>query len=111
MGADAEDQKPDVRASPSPPPEQITLFIRGQNNSEIKFRVKPTTNFKKVSTAWCKNQGVDPTTVRFVDDGGVRLQLDKTIEELNLEPENDPEEGWIVYVDAFLQQVGGGSCW
>jgi len=49
--------------------------------------------------------------VRFVDDGGVRLQLDKTIEELNLESENDPEEGWIVYVDAFLQQVGGGSCW
>ncbi len=35
-----------------------------------------------MSTAWCKNQGVDPATVRFVDDGGVRLQLDKTIEEV-----------------------------
>jgi len=39
----------------------------------------------------------------------VRLQLDKTIQELGLEPEEDAEEGWIVYVDAFLQQLGGGG--
>jgi len=44
---DAEDRKSDLaKVSPSPPPEQITLFIRGQNNSELKFKVKPSTNFR-----------------------------------------------------------------
>lgn len=49
----------------------------------MAFKVKPHTSFKRVAGAWSKNQGVDMTAVRFMDDAGERIVLDRTIAEVS----------------------------
>jgi hypothetical protein len=47
------------------------------------FKVKGSTPFKKVATIWCKRAGKDIDTVRFHSNEGVRVILDKLIEEVS----------------------------
>lgn len=96
---------------------RVNVLVRAQTGDELKFRVKGTTEFRKVANAWCTNRGVSLGTVRFHSEEGTRLELDKTIDELGLdeddiqggEDDDDEDCGPQIYVNAFMEQVGGGA--
>ncbi|KAK4972562.1 SUMO protein smt3 [Elasticomyces elasticus] len=39
------------------------------NNNEVFFKIKRTTNLKKLMDAFCERQGKSPQSVRFLFDG------------------------------------------
>jgi small ubiquitin-related modifier len=39
------------------------------NNNEVFFKIKRTTQLKKLMDAFCERQGKQPSTVRFLFDG------------------------------------------
>ncbi|KAI5798883.1 hypothetical protein EDC01DRAFT_778478 [Geopyxis carbonaria] len=106
-----DETKPDIKpaAGDGGEVEVITIVVRSQNTSELAFNAKMTMPFSKVANAWCKNQGMDPKTVRFCSEEGERLPLSKSIGELDLDidldEENDSQRK--VYINAFMEQIGG----
>jgi hypothetical protein len=80
--------------------EHISIKVTDQSRQEIVFKVKRTTQFKKVMNAYCQRQGLDMKAVRFLFDGD-RLQEDETpaLKEM--------EDGDVIEV--FLEQLGGAT--
>ncbi|KAB2636571.1 small ubiquitin-related modifier 1-like [Pyrus ussuriensis x Pyrus communis] len=76
----------------------INLKVKGQDGNEVFFRIKHTTQLKKLMTAYCDRQSVDLNSVAFLFDGR-RLRPEQTPEELEME---DGDE-----IDAMLHQTGG----
>ncbi|KAF8246868.1 hypothetical protein K440DRAFT_317911 [Wilcoxina mikolae CBS 423.85] len=77
------DRKPVI-----PPPSssssdaKINVLVRAQTGGELIFKVKLSTQFSKVASAFCKARGVDVKTVRFLSDRGQRLMGESTIEQV-----------------------------
>jgi len=91
----------DSAAAPSdskPSGEHLSLKVKSQDGNEVYFKVKKTTAFSKVMTAYCKKVGQDPEQVRFLFDG-VRVRPDQTPADLEMEDEDE--------IDAMVQQTGG----
>lgn len=70
-------------------------------NSEVYFKIKKVTNLKRLMDAFCKRQGRQSSSLKFLYDGH-RLEGDETPESL------DMEEGDVI--EAHREQVGG-SCY
>ncbi|KAL7274702.1 hypothetical protein RUND412_002374 [Rhizina undulata] len=102
-----EEGKTDVKSKAETLGPQVTLLVKSQNNNELAFKVKPTTVFSKIVNAYCKNQGIEPRAVRFHDEDGMRIDVNKTIQDLELEPDTDEDGLPRIFVNAFLEQVGG----
>jgi len=78
--------------------EHISLKVVSQDGSEVFFKIKRHTHLRKLMEAYCRRQGVDMNSIRFLHDGN-RISPDKTPKELEME-DND-------IIDAVLQQTGG----
>lgn len=72
------------------------IFI--QDGEEVFFKIKSTTQLKKLMDAYCQRQGLASNNVRFLFDGE-RLHETQTPKELNME--NGDE------IDVLVEQVGG----
>jgi len=84
------------------------VWVSTQNDEQVLFKVKGNAPFRKVATFWCKRAGKDIDTVRFLSNEGVRVGLDKPIEELqDDENPNDRDGNPAVFVTAFMMQIGG----
>eukprot|EP00889_Picochlorum_renovo_P000204 jgi/Picre1/27234/NNA_000203.t1 len=81
--------------------QEWTSPVRDQQNGEVVFKVKRSTRFKRVLDAFCNKKSWDSAQVRFAYEGQ-RVQEDMTPDDLGME-NND-------CIDAFLEQIGGGSC-
>uniref|UniRef100_A0A8D2AEN0 Ubiquitin-like domain-containing protein n=1 Tax=Sciurus vulgaris TaxID=55149 RepID=A0A8D2AEN0_SCIVU len=46
--------------------EHIKLKVSGQDSSEIRFKVKMTTNPKKLKESYCRRQGLPMNSLRFL---------------------------------------------
>ena len=46
--------------------QQLNLKIRGGDGEEVVFKVKKTTAFSKIFTAYCQRKGVQIQACRFV---------------------------------------------
>ncbi|KAG7534302.1 Ubiquitin domain [Arabidopsis thaliana x Arabidopsis arenosa] len=88
-----EDKKPDQGA-------HINLKVKGQDGNEVFFRIKRSTQLKKLMNAYCDRQSVDFNSIAFLFDGR-RLRAEQTPDELEME---DGDE-----IDAMLHQTGGGA--
>ncbi|KAJ8648856.1 hypothetical protein MRB53_001879 [Persea americana] len=77
----------------------INLKVKGQDGNEVFFRIKRSTQLRKLMTAYCDRQSVDFNSIAFLFDGR-RLRVDQTPDELEME---DGDE-----IDAMLHQTGGG---
>ena len=64
--------------------EHINLKVKSQDGNEIFFKIKRSTQLKKLMDAYCSRQGISPSTVRFLFDGE-RLQENSTPEQLEME--------------------------
>lgn len=76
----------------------ISLTVKGQDGTEVVFKVKPTTLFEKVFAAYCDKKAVSRESVIFLCDGE-RVKADQTPEGIGM------EDGDMI--DAMIHQVGG----
>jgi len=73
-----------------------------QDGEEVFFKIKNTTQLKKLMDAYCQRQSLKANNVRFLFDGE-RLHENQTPKDLNME--NGDE------IDVVIEQVGGSSEW
>nr|KYP34154.1 Ubiquitin-like protein SMT3 [Cajanus cajan] len=97
-GSQEEEKKPSDQGA------HINLKVKGQLNfvvdgNEVFFRIKRSTQLKKLMNAYCDRQSVDFNSIAFLFDGR-RLRAEQTPDELEME---DGDE-----IDAMLHQTGGG---
>lgn len=89
-------------AAGAPKPEggddYIKLKVVGQDNSEVHFKVKLSTNMCKLKKSYSDRQGVPVTSLRFLFDGR-RINDDETPKALEM------EDGDVIEV--YQEQVGG----
>jgi len=78
--------------------DHLNLKVKSQDGNEIYFKVKKTTQFRKVMIAYCRKVGADQDSVRFLFDG-TRIRPDQTPQELEMEDEDE--------IDAMVSQTGG----
>ncbi|KAL5729819.1 Small ubiquitin-related modifier 1 [Ranunculus cassubicifolius] len=88
-----EDKKPNDQSAA-----HINLKVKGQDGNEVFFRIKRSTQLKKLMTAYCDRQSVEFNSIAFLFDGR-RLRGEQTPDELEME---DGDE-----IDAMLHQTGG----
>ncbi|XP_063675003.1 small ubiquitin-related modifier 1-B-like isoform X2 [Bolinopsis microptera] len=70
--------------------DHINLRVIGQNNSEVHFRIKKTTQMKKLKAAFCERQGIPINSVRFLFEGQ-RINDEQAPKDLEME-DNDTIE-------------------
>ncbi|GAA0175186.1 hypothetical protein LIER_28416 [Lithospermum erythrorhizon] len=95
--AGEEDKKPSADQSGGV---HINLKVKGQDGNEVFFRIKRSTQLKKLMNAYCERQSVELASIAFLFDGR-RLRAEQTPDELEME---DGDE-----IDAMLHQTGGAS--
>ncbi|KAF9116014.1 hypothetical protein BGX27_005247 [Mortierella sp. AM989] len=76
---DEVDKKPEAGSA-----EHINLKVVGQDQSEVFFKIKRSTQLKKLMEAYCERQGKAVASVRFLYDGD-RIQPTNTPNELEME--------------------------
>ncbi|KAL2472932.1 Small ubiquitin-related modifier 1 [Forsythia ovata] len=89
-----EDKKPGDSSS------HINVKVKGQDGNEVFFRIKKSSQLKKLMTTYCDRQSVDLNAIAFLFDGR-RLRAEQTPDELEME---DGDE-----IDAMLHQTGGST--
>ncbi|KAM3269890.1 small ubiquitin-related modifier 2-like [Capsicum chacoense] len=76
----------------------INLKVKTQDGNEVFFRIKRSTQLKKLMNAYCDRKYVNFNAIAFLFDGR-RLRAEQTPDELEME---DGDE-----IDAMLHQTGG----
>ncbi|KAL5700055.1 Small ubiquitin-related modifier 2 [Ranunculus cassubicifolius] len=89
---------PEEEKKPTEQLAHINLKVKDQNGNETFFRIKKSTQLKKLMNAYCDRQSVDPNTIVFLFDGR-RLKPDQTPDELEMDEGDE--------IDAMLHQTGG----
>ncbi|GJW80188.1 ubiquitin-like protein SMT3 [Tanacetum coccineum] len=93
-GGGDEDSKPNTGG------DHINLKVKGQDGNEVFFRIKRSTQLKKLMNAYCDRQSVEINSIAFLFDGR-RLRAEQTPDELEMEEGDE--------IDAMLHQTGGGG--
>ncbi|VDN98460.1 unnamed protein product [Rodentolepis nana] len=88
----------DNNASRDKSSEPINLTVHGQDGSIIHFKIKKSTPFKKLMTAYCHRLGYTLNNVRFTCDGE-HINQDDTPESMDID-NNDT-------IEVFQTQTGG----
>ena len=78
--------------------EQLNIKVKAQDGTEIFFKIKKSTQLKKLMDAYCQRQGFSNNQCRFIFDGE-RIKDDDT--PTTLEMENGDE------IDVMVEQTGG----
>ncbi|KAL8509871.1 hypothetical protein ACS0TY_016914 [Phlomoides rotata] len=73
----AEDEK-----KPADSAGHINLKVKGQDGNEVFFRIKRSTQLKKLMNAYCDRQSVDFSAIAFLFDGR-RLRAEQTPDEVS----------------------------
>ena len=80
--------------------EHVTVKVRSIDGEEVTFKIKRTTQLKKLMDAYVQRVSLNRNQVRFVFDGA-RIGDDDTAEKLEL------ENGDVI--DALVEQTGGSG--
>ncbi|KAF3669610.1 Small ubiquitin-related modifier 1 [Capsicum annuum] len=78
--------------------DHINLKVKSQDGNEVFFRIKRSTQLKKLMKAYCDRLSVNFNAIAFLFDDR-RLKAEQTPDELEME---DGDE-----IDAMLHQTGG----
>ena len=78
-GAGQENQAPTAAGG-----EQLNIKVKAQDGSEIFFKIKKSTQLKKLMEAYCQRQGLSNNQCRFIFDGE-RIKDDDTPETLEMD--------------------------
>ncbi|KKY28668.1 putative ubiquitin-like protein smt3 [Phaeomoniella chlamydospora] len=88
-----EGQKPEQTST-----EHLNIKVTDGNN-EVFFKIKRTTQLRKLMAAFCERQGKQPSTVRFLFDG-TRVREEDSPESLDM-ADGDT-------LEVHQEQIGGG---
>merc|ERR1712062_111402 len=88
----------DAATEPKAEDNHINLKVVGADNSEVHFKIKKTTQLKKLKQAYADRQGVSLTSLRFLFDGQ-RISDDMSPKQLEME-ESD-------VIEVYQEQTGG----
>ena len=77
---------------------QIAIKVVSQDGSEVYFKIKKTTQFRKLMDAFASRRQIKQSDIRFLFDGN-RVQPEQTAEDIGM------EDGDIM--DAVTEQTGG----
>ncbi len=80
--------------------QHINIKVKAQDGTEIFFKIKRSTQLKKLMDAYCTRQGLSGNQCRFIFDGE-RLKDDDTPDKLEME--NGDE------IDVMVEQTGGSQ--
>ncbi|CAN1161133.1 Small ubiquitin-related modifier 1 [Linum perenne] len=94
-GREEEERKP---AALPAPPSHINLKVKDQDGNEVYFKIKRSTQLKKLMEAYGCRQSLDIRTIAFLFDGR-RVHAEQTPAQLEME---DGDE-----IDAMMHQTGG----
>jgi len=98
----SEENKTEEKAGEKKPEEtsteHINIKVKSQDGSEIFFKIKKSTNLKKLMDAYCQRQGLQANSCRFIFDGE---RIKETDSPQTLEMENGDE------IDVMVEQTGG----
>ncbi|MFS7985404.1 putative Ubiquitin-like domain-containing protein [Helianthus anomalus] len=64
-----------------PAGEHINLKVKGQDGTEVFFKIKRSTQLKKLMNAYCDRQSVEINSIAFLFDGR-RLRAEQTPDEV-----------------------------
>ncbi|KAI8048056.1 ubiquitin-related domain-containing protein [Gilbertella persicaria] len=78
--------------------EHINLKVVGSDSNEVFFKIKRTTQLRKLMDAYCERQGKQPGSVRFLYDG-TRVLPQDTPNDLDMEDGDS--------IDVMVEQIGG----
>ncbi|KAL8094481.1 small ubiquitin-related modifier 2-like [Apium graveolens] len=76
----------------------ITLTVKGQDDSEVYFQIKRSSQLRKLMIAYCERKLVEINSIRFIFDGKC-LREEQTPNELEM------ENGDLI--DAMTYQISG----
>eukprot|EP00040_Diaphanoeca_grandis_P038577 m.256795 g.256795 ORF g.256795 m.256795 type:complete len:106 (-) comp34699_c0_seq1:109-426(-) len=76
----------------------INLRVVAQDNNELHFKIKRSTPMRKLISAYCKKQGLNAASVRFLFDGET-ISPDATPDSMEMEDKD--------VIDVMYQQTGG----
>ncbi|RKP08882.1 ubiquitin-related domain-containing protein [Thamnocephalis sphaerospora] len=93
MADPSQEQKPKIEGA-----EHINLKVVGSDQNEVFFKIKKTTQLRKLMEAYCERQGKAMSSVRFLYDGS-RIQPENTPNELDMEDGDS--------IDVMVEQIGG----
>jgi len=93
-----QEPQPTAQSAPTEDKKQVNFVINDQNGQKVVFKMKTKDPMRKAFDAWCKRNGHDLHSTRFLFDGQ-QIDANATPESLDLQ-END-------VIDAVLQQTGG----
>jgi len=71
------------------------------NNNEVFFKIKRTTQLKKLMDAFCERQGKAPSSVRFLFDGS-RVNASDSPDTLDMQDGDT--------LEVHQEQIGGAVC-
>ncbi|CAG8448154.1 13583_t:CDS:2 [Acaulospora morrowiae] len=80
--------------------DHINLKVVGNDHNEMFFKIKRSTQLKKLMDAFCTRQGKLLNSVRFLYDGE-RIREDQTPQELDMEDGDT--------IDVMVEQTGGSA--
>ncbi|XP_059128966.1 small ubiquitin-related modifier 1-like [Peromyscus eremicus] len=78
----------------------IEVKVIAQDGNEIHFKMKMTTQLRKLKESYCQRQGVPSNSLKFLFEGQ-RIADNHTPEELGLEEED--------MIEVYQEQTGGHS--
>ena len=78
--------------------EKLDLKVRDGNGAVTHFKVKKSTKFRKILTAYAGKAGIDPSTIRMMVDGQ-RVNLEQCPGDYDMESGDQ--------IDAMAEQQGG----
>lgn len=78
--------------------EHLNLKVKSQDGNAVYFKVKKSTQLRKLMDAYCKRVGKDINEVRFLFDGN-RIEGEQTPQDLEMEDDDE--------IDAMVAQTGG----
>lgn len=89
----------DTEAPKDEKPDAVHINLKvSDGSSDIYFKIKRSTPMRRLMDAFCKRQGKDMSSLRFLIDG-TRVLPENTPEELDL------EDGDVI--EAHREQTGG----
>ncbi|CAO0789796.1 unnamed protein product [Mucor circinelloides] len=80
------------------PVEHINLKVVGSDANEVFFKIKRSTQLRKLMDAYCERQGKQPGSVRFLYDG-TRVMPGDTPNDLDMDDGDS--------IDVMVEQIGG----
>lgn len=80
--------------------ESMVVNLRGQDGSEVRFKVKYTVEFKKVKKMYAKRIGLPVEGLRFLLDG-------KRIEDKDTPRSLEMDESSGNVIEVYFEQTGG----